>query len=79
MRAIHILRKHLKGEGGIKKMSLMLIFSTKTILTKGGGVKKARNCAYVIYEWYLEVTINNPMGVEKEQANSNFRRIKPKD
>ena len=27
----------------------------------------------------LEVTINNPMGVEKEQANSNFRRIKPKD
>ena len=31
--AIHILRKHLKGRGGVKRLSLFLIFSTKNMLT----------------------------------------------
>jgi hypothetical protein len=46
----------------------------------GEGVKKAPNCAYVIYEWYLLETVISPMllydadhgAFEQHQGRSSF-------
>ena len=51
-RTIHILRKQLKG-GGVKNCFYCLFSVYEICLDRGKGVKKAPNCAYVIYERYL--------------------------